>query len=167
MMNKGLEVIEARWLFDVLPDQIEVVVHPQSIIHSMVEYADHSIIAQLGVPDMRIPIGYALNYPERIENNITGVDFFKTGPLTFEKPDLDTFKCLAFAYEAVKAGGSLPVVLNAANEVLVQQFLEGRISFLDIQNTIEKVLNAHVPVYQLDLEGILEIDHNVRGDLKL
>jgi len=166
MMNKGLEVIEARWLFDVRPDQIEVVVHPQSIIHSMVEYVDHSIIAQLGVPDMRVPIGYALNYPERIENNVKRVDFFETGPLTFEKPDLNTFKCLGFAYEAVKAGGSCPVVLNAANEVLVQQFLEGRISLLDIQNTIEKVLNAHVPVYQLDLEGILEIDHNVRGDLK-
>ena len=167
MMNKGLEVIEARWLFDVPPEKIEVAIHPQSIIHSMVEYIDHSIIAQLGVPDMRVPISYALAYPERIENQINGVDFFKMGSLTFEKPDLDTFKCLGFAYEAIKAGGSYPVVLNAANEVLVQQFLEGRISFLDIQNTIEKILENHKPVYQLALEEILEIDHNVRGNLEL
>ncbi|HVI42415.1 MAG TPA: 1-deoxy-D-xylulose-5-phosphate reductoisomerase [Anaerovoracaceae bacterium] len=167
MMNKGLEVIEARWLFDVPPEKIEVVIHPQSIIHSMVEYIDHSIIAQLGVPDMRIPISYALTYPERIENQINGINFYETGSLTFEKPDLETFKCLGFAYEAVKAGGSYPVVLNAANEVLVQQFLERRISFLDIQNTIDKVLHTHKPIYQLDLEGILEIDHNVRGDLQL
>jgi 1-deoxy-D-xylulose-5-phosphate reductoisomerase len=167
MMNKGLEVIEARWLFDVQPENIEVIIHPQSIIHSMVEYKDHSIIAQLGIPDMRVPISYALTYPERIENQIDGVDFFEMGSLTFAKPDLDTFKCLGFAFEAAKAGGSYPVVLNAANEVLVQQFLEGRISFLDIQNTIEKVLQNHKPVYRLDLEGILEIDQNVRGELKL
>lgn len=167
MMNKGLEVIEARWLFDVPAEKIEVAIHPQSIIHSMVEYIDHSIIAQLGVPDMRVPISYALTYPARIENKINGVDFFEMGSLTFEKPDLDTFKCLSFAYEAAKSGGSYPVVLNAANEVLVQQFLEGRISFLDIQNTIEKILQNHKPVYQLALEEILEIDHNVRGDLEL
>lgn len=167
MMNKGLEVIEARWLFDVQPEKIEVVIHPQSIIHSMVEYIDHSIIAQLGVPDMRVPISYALTYPERIENRINGVNFFETGSLTFEKPDTDTFKCLSFACEAARAGGSYPVVLNAANEVMVQQFLKGGISFLDIQNTIEKVLQSHKPVYDLDLEGILEIDRNVRGNLKL
>lgn len=167
MMNKGLEVIETRWLFDVPPEKIEVIIHPQSIIHSMVEYIDHSVIAQLGVPDMRIPISYALTFPERIENRIDGVDFFAMGTLTFEKPDLDTFHCLSFAYEAAKAGGSYPVVLNAANEVLVQQFLEGRISFLDIQNTIEKMLQNHKPVYQLTLEEILEIDHKVRGDLEL
>lgn len=167
MMNKGLEVIEAKWIFDVPSEKIEVVVHPQSIIHSMVEFADHSIIAQLGVADMRIPIAYALTYPERIENQIDGVDFFKTGTLTFEKPDFNTFKCLQFAYEAANDGGSYPVVLNAANEILVQQFLDGRIHFLDIQNTIEKVLQNHKPVYQLDLEGILEIDQNVRGDLEI
>lgn len=167
MMNKGLEVIEARWLFDVPAEKIEVAVHPQSIIHSMVEYIDHSIIAQLGVPDMRVPIGYALTYPDRIENRIRGVDFFEMGSLTFEKPDLNTFRCLGFACEAVKAGGSYPVVLNAANEVLVQQFLEGRIKFLDIQNTIERVLQEHKPVYKLELEEIIEIDHNIRGDLEL
>lgn len=167
MMNKGLEVIEARWLFDVSPEKIEVVVHPQSIIHSMVEYSDHSIIAQLGVPDMRVPISYALTYPERIENQIDGVNFFEAGQLTFEKPDLDTFQCLRFAYDAIRAGGSYPVALNAANEVLVKQFLEGRISFLDIQNTIEKVLNEHKPNYQLNLEEILEIDRNIREDLEI
>ncbi len=167
MMNKGLEVIEAKWIFDVSPEMIEIVVHPQSMIHSMVEYKDHSIIAQLGVPDMRVPISYALTYPERIENQIAGIDFFEMGSLTFEKPDFKTFKCLNFAYEALKMGGSYPVVLNAANEVLVQQFLEGRISFLDIQNTIEKVLQNHKPIYQLDLEEIIDIDHNIRGDLKL
>jgi 1-deoxy-D-xylulose-5-phosphate reductoisomerase len=167
MMNKGLEVIEARWLFDVSPEKIEVVIHPQSIIHSMVEYVDHSIIAQLGMPDMRVPISYALTYPERIENRINGVNFFETGSLTFEKPDLGTFRCLGFAYDAVKAGGSYPVALNAANEVLVQQFLEGRIKFLDIQNTLERILQEHKPVYKLDLEEIIEIDHNIRGELKL
>jgi len=133
----------------------------------MVEYVDHSIIAQLGVPDMRVPISYALTYPERIKNQTAGIDFFEMGSLTFEKPDLDTFKCLGFAFESIKAGGSYPVVLNAANEVLVQQFLEKRISFLDIQNTIEKVLEKHKPIYCLDLEGILEIDRNIRGELKL
>lgn len=166
MMNKGLEVIEAKWLFDMTPEQIEVVVHPQSIIHSMVEFRDHSIMAQLGVPDMRVPISYALTWPERQENNIEGVDFLKLGTLTFEKPDLNTFKCLAFAYDAIKTGGSYPVVLNAANEVLVKHFLEGRIGFLEIQDTIEDVLQKHTPIYQLDLEGILEIDQKIRGELE-
>lgn len=167
MMNKGLEVIEARWLFDVPSEKIEVVVHPQSIIHSMVEYKDHSIIAQLGVPDMKVPISYALSYPKRNENQIAGINFYEMGSLTFEKPDLDVFKCLGFAYEAIKTGGSYPVVLNAANEVLVQQFLEKKVSFLEIQNTLDKVLQNHKPIYQLDLEGILEIDHIIRGELEL
>jgi 1-deoxy-D-xylulose 5-phosphate reductoisomerase len=167
MMNKGLEVIEARWLFDLTPEKIEVVVHPQSVIHSMVEYVDHSVIAQLGVPDMKVPINYALTYPERVGNRVDSLNFFEIGSLTFEKPDYDTFKCLGFAYEAAKAGGSYPIVMNAANEVLVQHFLEGRISFLDIQNTIDKVLQSHSPVYHLSLEEILEIDKNVRGDLEL
>ena len=167
LMNKGLEVIEARWLFDVPADMIEVVVHPQSIIHSMVEYCDHSIIAQLGVPDMRIPISYALNYPERLQNDYQGINFFELGELNFEKPDTQTFRCLALAYEAIRTGGSYPVVLNAANEVLVQWFLEGKIQFLDIQRTIERVLNEHNPVYQPGLEDILDIDQKIRGDLKL
>lgn len=167
LMNKGLEVIEARWIFDVPADMIEVVVHPQSIIHSMVEYCDHSIIAQLGVPDMRIPISYALNYPERLQNDYQGINFFELGELNFEKPDTQTFRCLALAYEAIRTGGSYPVVLNAANEVLVQWFLEGKIQFLDIQRTIERVLNEHNPVYQPGLEDILDIDQKIRGDLKL
>ena len=167
MMNKGLEVIEARWLFNMPPKSIVVVVHPQSIIHSMVEYTDHSIIAQLGLPDMRIPISYALGYPERISNLSNGVDFIKTGLLTFESPDLETFKCLALAYEAIEKGGSYPVVLNTANEVLVQQFLEKRISFLDIQNTINKVMQKHNPRYNLEFEEIFEIDCKIRGELKL
>jgi 1-deoxy-D-xylulose-5-phosphate reductoisomerase len=167
MMNKGLEVIEARWIFDVMPQMIEVVIHPQSIIHSMVEYTDHSIIAQLGVPDMRVPIGYAMSYPDRMENSISGVDFYNMGALTFEKPDMNTFKCLYFAYNAVESGGSYPVALNAANEVLVRQFLEGRIGFLDIQNTIENVLQNHKPSYHPDLEEILEIDQTIRGELAI
>ncbi|MBR0596769.1 1-deoxy-D-xylulose-5-phosphate reductoisomerase [Sinanaerobacter chloroacetimidivorans] len=166
MMNKGLEVIEARWIFDMPAEQIDVVIHPESIIHSMVEYVDHSIIAQLGVPDMRVPISYAFTYPDRIENNCSSVDFFELGTLTFEKPNRKTFQCLDFAYEALKAGGSYPVVLNAANEILVQQFLENRISFIDIQNTIDKVLQEHEVIYHLDMEGILEVDKKTRGELE-
>ena len=165
MMNKGLEVIEARWLFDVPAEKIEVVVHPQSVVHSMVEYMDHSVIAQLSVPDMRVPISYALTYPQRIENRIKGLDFVELGTLTFEKPDFSTFRCLGLAFEAVGAGESYPVVLNAANEVLVQKFLEGRIGFLEIQETLEKVMNEHKPVNKLELEEILEIDQTIRGDL--
>lgn len=167
LMNKGLEVIEARWLFNLPAERIQVVVHPQSIIHSMVEYVDHSIIAQLGVPDMRIPISYAFTYPDRIDNDMESVNFFEMDSLSFEKPDFNTFKCLGFAYDVLKAGGSYPVVLNAANEVLVQLFLEGRIRFLDIQNTIKRVLDEHHPTYHLDLEEILAIDESVRGGLRL
>lgn len=166
MMNKGLEVIEAHWLFDLPPEQIDVIVHPQSVAHSMVEFCDHSVIAQLGVPDMRSPISYALAYPERTENSVQSLDFSELGALTFEKSDPTAFRCLGLAYEAVKSGGSYPVVLNAANEVLVQYFLEGRIRFLDIQNQVEEVLQKHTPTYELDLEGILEIDRKIRGDLK-
>lgn len=167
LMNKGLEVIEARWLFDIPAERIEVVVHPQSMIHSMVEYCDHSVIAQLGVPDMRIPISYALTYPERINNAYRGINFLETGELNFEKPDMETFRCLSLAYEAIRAGGSYPVALNAANEVLVQWFLDGKIRFLDIQKTIERVLEDHKPVYHPGLEDILDIDQRIRGDLKL
>ncbi|NLY70613.1 MAG: 1-deoxy-D-xylulose-5-phosphate reductoisomerase [Clostridiales bacterium] len=166
MMNKGLEVIEARWLFDVEPERIEVIVHKESIIHSMVEYKDHSIIAQLGVPDMRVPISYALTYPERIQSDVPSVDFFSLGSLTFEKADTKVFKCLKMAYEALEKGKSYPVVLNAANEVLVQQFLEKKISFIDIQNTIERVMNEHVPVNIHGLSDILSIDNEIRGKLE-
>lgn len=165
LMNKGLEVIEARWLFDVKPEQILVLVHPQSIVHSMVEYEDRSVIAQLAVPDMRIPISYALSYPKRLENDLPSVDFFQLGQLTFEEPDLKTFPCLQYAYDALEAGGSASVVLNAANEVLVQMFLNGKLGFMEIPRLICRAMEGHRPVYHLDLEGILEIDQKTRGEV--
>lgn len=165
MMNKGLEVIEARWLFDADPEIIQVVVHRESIIHSMVEFVDHSIIAQLGMPDMRVPIGYAFSYPERLENDCQEVDFLRIGQLHFEPVNMQVFRCLGLAYEALKKGGSYPVVLNAANEVMVQKFLEKKIAFIDIQNTVEKVLEEHVPLYDLSLEDILGIDEEIRERL--
>ena len=167
MMNKGLEVIEARWLFDVSPDKIQILVHPQSIVHSAVEFEDKSVIAQLGVPDMRIPISFALSYPDRLKSNEPGLDFFGQGAsLTFEKPDLSVFRCIGLAYDALREGGSYPVVLNGANEVLVDLFLKGKIRFIDIQNTLEKVMDSLVPVYDLDLEGILDIDCQIRESIK-
>ena len=167
MMNKGLEVIEARWLFDVSPDKIQILVHPQSIVHSAVEFEDKSVIAQLGVPDMRIPISFALSYPDRLKSNEPSLDFFGQGAsLTFEKPDLSVFRCIGLAYDALREGGSYPVVLNGANEVLVDLFLKGKIRFIDIQNTLEKVMDSLVPVYDLDLEGILDIDCQIRESIK-
>lgn len=163
MMNKGFEVIEARWLFDVSPEQIQVLVHPQSIVHSMVEFEDTSVLAQLGLPDMRVPIGYAFSYPDRLEYDFPHLDLFEAGQLTFEKPDTEVFRCIGFAYDALKAGGSYPVVLNGANEVLVSLFLQSRIKFTDIQNTLEEVLNRHNPEYNIDLEGILETDRAARN----
>lgn len=163
LMNKGLEVIEAHWLFDTAPQDIQVVVHPESIIHSMVEYEDHAILAQLGVPDMRVPIGYALSYPDRIANDCPSVDFFDLGTLHFQRADRNTFRCLDLAYQVLEAGGSYAAVLNAANEVLVQKFLEKRIKFTDIPNTIERVLEAHTPQFDLSVWDILEIDRETRG----
>lgn len=163
MMNKGFEVIEAKWLFDVAPEQIQVLVHPQSIVHSMVEFEDTSVLAQLGLPDMRVPIGYAFSYPDRLEYDFPRLDLFEAGQLTFEKPDMEVFKCIGFAYDAIREGGSYPVVLNGANEVLVKLFLENRIKFTDIQNTLEEVLNQHNPEYNIDLEGILEADRAARN----
>lgn len=163
MVNKGLEVIEAKWLFDVPVSKIEVAVHPQSVIHSMVEYIDNSIIAQLGAPDMRVPISYAFSYPDRIENTFEPLDVFGLGAnLTFEKPDLKVFKTIAMAYEAAEKGGTYPVVLNGANEALVQLFLEKKIKFIDIQNNIERILNSHKPTYNLGLEDIIEADREAR-----
>lgn len=162
LMNKGLEVIEAHWLFHVEPERICVVVHPESIVHSMVQYRDHSIIAQLGVPDMRIPIAYAFTYPHRWENASGEVDFFALGALHFERPDMETFPCLKLAFDAIRAGGSYPVVLNAANEVLVQKFLEGKIGYTDIPAGIARALAAHKAVAEPELEDILEIDRAVR-----
>lgn len=163
MMNKGLEVIEARWLFDVPADQIQVLVHPQSILHSAVEFADNSVIGQMGVPDMRIPISLALGYPERLANPDAPLDFFVAGScLTFAQPDMDTFRCLALAYDAIQTGGSCPLVLNAANEVLVDAFLHEAVRFTDIPQKLEQLLSRHTPTYHLDLEGILELDRQTR-----
>ena len=162
MMNKGLEVIEARWLFDVPARDIEVYVHPQSIVHSAVEFMDNSVIAQLGTPDMRIPISLALGYPDRLENPLPELNLFDIGALTFEKPDLDVFKPLALAYDAIEAGGTYPAALNAANEVAVDAFLNEKIRFLDIQKTLKMILDDHKPLYNLDLEGILAVDRDVR-----
>lgn len=164
MMNKGLEVIEARWLFDVPAEQIQVLVHPQSILHSAVEFADNSVIGQMGVPDMRIPISLALGYPERLANPDAPLDFFGAGScLTFAQPDMDTFRCLALAYDAIQTGGSCPLVLNAANEVLVDAFLHEAVRFTDIPQKLEQLLSRHTPTYHLDLEGILELDRQTRA----
>ncbi len=163
MMNKGLEVIEAKWLFDVPGERIDIHVHPQSIVHSMVEFCDTSVIAQLGLPDMRIPISLALNYPERLDYSGESLDFFTVGKeLTFEKPDRRVFKCIDLAYRALEEGGSYPVVMNGANEELVAMFLAGMITFLDIPNTIERVMEVHAPSRAETVEEILAIDKESR-----
>ena len=158
LMNKGLEVMEAKWLFGVDVDQIEVLVHPQSIVHSAVEYEDGAIVAQLGEPDMRVPIQYALTYPKRIKNPFPRVDFTQRNNLTFDKPDMETFKCLSLAYRALKTGGTLPAVLNGANEVAVARFLKGEIGFLDIPELIEQTMDAYTVKYEYTLVDLLEAD---------
>lgn len=163
MMNKGLEVIEAQWLFDTEPDRIQVLVHPQSILHSAVEFEDGAVIGQMGTPDMRIPISFALAYPERLASGRPGPDFFgAASELTFERPDMKVFRCLKLAYEAAEAGGTYPAVMNGANEELVALFLKGKIHFTDIQKNIEKILDDHKPAYNLTLEDILEADRQAR-----
>lgn len=163
MMNKGLEVIEAQWLFDVPPGKIQVLIHPQSILHSAVEFEDGAVIGQMGTPDMRIPISFALAYPERLPNDRPSLDFFReASELTFEKPDMEVFRCLKLAYEAAEAGGTYPAAINGANEVLVDAFLTGKISFVDIQKNIEIILNEHKPEYNINLEDILEADSTAR-----
>jgi 1-deoxy-D-xylulose-5-phosphate reductoisomerase len=158
MMNKGLEVIEARWLFNAAPDQIEVVIHPQSIIHSLVQYTDGSVIAELGNPDMRTPIAHALAYPERIESGVASLNLFDISQLNFEKPDLRRFPCLGLAYRALRAGDNAPAVLNAANEIAVAAFLEEVLPFLRIADVISAALDD-VPVASVtDMEGVLEAD---------
>ena len=156
LMNKGLEVMEAKWLFDVDVDQIEVLVHPQSIVHSAVEYEDGAIVAQLGEPDMRVPIQYALTYPKRVKSPFPRVDFAQRNNLTFDQPDMETFKCLSLAYRALKTGGTLPAVLNGANEVAVARFLKGDIGFLDIPELIEQTMDAYTVKYEYTLEDLLE-----------
>lgn len=166
LMNKGLEFIEAKWLFDVLSEQIEVLVHPQSIIHSMVQFKDHSVIAQLGVPDMRVPIIYALDYPERNFNSVKSLDFTQLSALTFEKPDLDRFPCLGIAIEALQLGGTMPTIMNAANEILVDAYLKDKIGFYDISDTILKVMNRFSNIKKPTLEDIFETDFETREYVK-
>jgi 1-deoxy-D-xylulose-5-phosphate reductoisomerase len=161
LVNKGLEVIEAKWLFDVTLDMIQVVVQPQSIIHSMVEFIDGGIIAQLGVPDMKLPIQYALLYPERRIMQGERIDFAKIGSISFQNPDIDTFKGLKLAYKAGNMGGSIPTVFNAANEKAVSMFLDRKIQYLDIVNIIEKCMDEHKYVENPNVEQILDIEKSV------
>lgn len=163
MMNKGFEVIEAKWLFGMKPEQIEVVVHPQSIVHSMVQYTDGSIKAQLGVPDMRLPIQYALTFPERIAADFGRVDFRRYPELTFEQPDSDTFRNLALAYEAMHRGGNMPCVLNAANEIAVQAFLQGRCSFTAMSDLIETTMSKMAFISAPTLDDYVETDRESRA----
>ena len=158
MMNKGLEVIEAHWLFNISPKKIKVIIHPQSIVHSMVEFNDGSIKAQLGIPDMKIPIQYALTYPERFSNNFETPKFEKIGSLNFFEPDMKKFKCLQLAYDAIQIGGTSPVVLNAANEVATSLFLKEKISFIEIPNIIEHAILRHTSKQNPSLKEIEEID---------
>lgn len=158
MMNKGLEVIEAKWLFDVEPDQVDVVIHPQSIIHSMVQFKDSSVIGQLGLPDMRLPILYALYYPNRRKSGLERLNLAKIGQLTFETPDNQVFPCLTLAYDALKIGGTMPTVLNAANEKAVELFLNQRINYTDIPEIIKKVMEEHMVCSVSSIEIILETE---------
>jgi 1-deoxy-D-xylulose-5-phosphate reductoisomerase len=162
LMNKGLEVIEAHWLFNAKPEQIEVVVHPQSIIHSMVEYIDGSILAQLGNPDMRTPIAYALAYPNRIESGVSSLNLLEIAKLEFEAPDLKRFPCLQLAYDALNIGGTAPAILNAVNEVAVAAFLNKQIHFLDIAKLIAKALDSIQSAPVTSLEQLITVDNEAR-----
>lgn len=162
LVNKGLEVIEARWLFDVEPSRIQVLVHPQSVIHSMVEYEDGAIIAQLGVPDMRLPIQYALYYPERRPMGGDRMDFYALGQMTFEKPDMETFPALRLAYEAIEKGGNLPTIFNAADELAVQRFLDGKISFPDIAGMISYSMENCRYIENPSLEEVFDTEREVQ-----
>jgi 1-deoxy-D-xylulose-5-phosphate reductoisomerase len=162
LMNKGLEVIEAHWLFNAMPEQIEVVVHPQSVVHSMVEYIDGSVLAQLGNPDMRTPIAYALGFPERLDSGVTSLDLFKIGRFDFEAPDMIKFPCLRLAFDSLRMSGSAPAILNAANEIAVDAFLNRKISFVDIPVLIESVMNQLTSQAADTLEIVIEADQQAR-----
>ena len=166
LMNKGLEVIEARWLFGFSPEEIDVLIHRQSVVHSLVEYVDGSVIAQLGVPDMRGPISYALNYPQRLPLKMQRLDLAAVGSLTFCQPDPDEFPCLGLAYNALRAGGTMPAVLNAANEEAVSAFLNEQIGFLDIHRVIQETMEAHVPAAIGSLEDVLIADRWARENIR-
>lgn len=163
MMNKGLELIEACWLFDARPDQVEVVIHPQSVIHSMVDYVDGSVLAQLGNPDMRTPIAHALAWPNRIDSGVAPLDLFSIARLDFQAPDEQRFPCLRLARQAAEAGNSAPAMLNAANEVAVAAFLERRIRYPEIASIIDEVLNLEPVVAVQELDAVFEIDSKARG----
>ena len=162
LMNKGFEIIEGKWLFDIDVENIDVVMHPQSVIHSFVEFADGSVKAQLGVPDMRIPIQYALTYPDRVASDFPRLDFGKLKELTFIKPDFDKFECIKLAYDVMKMGGTYPVVLNASNETAVDLFLKKKIKFPDIASLIKNALDNHKSNGEIELQNIIEIDKQVR-----
>ncbi|MCJ7810174.1 MAG: 1-deoxy-D-xylulose-5-phosphate reductoisomerase [Desulfobulbaceae bacterium] len=166
LMNKGLEVIEAKWLFDLPIEKIGVLVHPQSIIHSMAEYIDGSIIAQLGVPDMTIPISYALSYPHHLRNHLSPLDLLTAGDLQFQKPDMSRFRCLALALEAAKTGGTMPAVLNGSNEIAVDAFLKGQIGFLDIPALIEKTMRTHNVSSVDNIAAVVEADGWARRETR-
>lgn len=163
LMNKGLEVIEAKWLFDVPLENIEVVVHPQSVVHSMVQFRDGSIKAQLGVPTMETPIQYALTFPERIESHLPRLNFANYPNLVFEKPDRETFRCLDLAYRAIAQGGNMPCVMNAANEVAVQRFIDGKIGFLDIADHVEEAMQKASFIANPSLDDLMQTDKTVRN----
>jgi 1-deoxy-D-xylulose-5-phosphate reductoisomerase len=167
LMNKGLEAIEARWFFDLRMDQISILIHPQSIIHSMVEYRDGSIIAQMGVPHMITPISYALSYPRHIENHLVPLQLDEIGTLSFEKPDMKKFKCLDLAFQAGETGESMPAVLNAANEIAVDAFLNGDIGFLQIPMLIEKTMEAHATFSIDSIERVMEADSWARNTARV
>jgi 1-deoxy-D-xylulose-5-phosphate reductoisomerase len=162
MMNKGLEIIEARWLFDIPPEKIEVVIHPESVVHSLVEYVDGSVLAQLSNPDMRVPIAHALAYPERFESGVRPLDLGALGQLTFEPPDAQRFPCLQLAYRALRAGGTAPALLNAANEVAVEAFLAGRLRFTAIADIIDGVLDRVATQNVKDLADLIAADASAR-----
>lgn len=163
LMNKGLEVIEARWLFDVPAEKIQVVVHPQSVIHSMVQFEDGSVKAQLGIPSMKTPIQYAFSFPKRVSSPLPRLDFAKYGQLTFGEPDTKTFRCLDLAYSAIAKGGNMPCIMNAANEVAVQKFIDGHIRFLDIADFVERRMQTATYIAKPSLDDLFETDREVRN----
>jgi len=161
-MNKGLEVIEARWLFNLKPSQIEVVVHPQSIIHSMVQFCDGSVKAQMGIPDMKLPIQYAFSYPARLKTDTPRIDFGMHSGLTFGKPDTETFRCLALAYEALNTGGNVPCIMNAANEIAVSAFLDGQLGFNEIPGIIEQCMQKITFIAKPGMNEYSDTDREAR-----
>ena len=166
LMNKGLEVIEARWLFDVPAERIQVLVHPQSVVHSMVQYIDGSIKAQLGVPTMETPIQYAFSFPQRIESHLPRLDWHRYSQLTFEDPDTETFRCLSLAYHAIEKGGNLPCIMNAANEVAVQRFIDGKLTFLQIADFVEEQMAKATFIAKPTLDDLFQTDAEVRNSNK-